>query len=205
MTFIYGYLFYYFSALIGHSIGYHRYFAHRAFATTPVLEIVMLFFGLICGGRSPLMWAAVHRMHHSKSDTSDDPHSPIYVGMWKVLTSRFKVNYVPRKYLIDLLKNKRIMFFHKYGKYLHLTYAIIFLFLGIEYFFIFVAIPFIMSWISFGFLNYFAHRNGKPEDVVWLNLFAPGEAWHKSHHNKPMSIRLHKYDIAGVLIERIFT
>ena len=48
MFIFYGYIFYYFAALIGISIGYHRYFTHRSFKTTPHLEIVMLFLGLIC-------------------------------------------------------------------------------------------------------------------------------------------------------------
>lgn len=206
MWLIYGYFFYYISALLGHSIGYHRYFSHRSFTTNKYVEIVFLFFGLICGGRSPLMWAAVHRMHHSNSDTEHDPHSPIFVGSFKVLTSRFKVKFVPKKYLADLIKNPRIMFFHRYGKYIHLFYAvIIFILLGFNFFIIFVVMPFVLSWFSFGFLNYFAHRNGEPEDVVWLNLFAPGEAWHKTHHKSPRATSLNKFDIAGFIIEKILT
>lgn len=205
MLLLYGYLFYYVSALIGHSIGYHRYFSHRSFTTSKFAEVVMLFFGLICGGRSPLMWAAVHRMHHSKSDTDEDPHSPIFIGVWKVITSRFKVTYIPRKYLADLLKNPRVMFFHTYGKYIHITYAMIFLLIGWQYFIIFVMFPFLLAWFSFGLLNYFAHKNGQPENVVWLNFFAPGEAWHKTHHNSPRATSLHKFDIAGFIIERILS
>ena len=53
--------------------------------------------------------------------------------------------------------------------------------------------------------NYFAHKDGKPANVPLLNFIAPGEGWHKNHHDKPMSIKLHKYDIAGFIIERIFT
>lgn len=203
MTLLYGYLFYYICALIGHSIGYHRYFSHRSFTTSKFIEVLLLFFGLIAGGRSLLMWAAVHRMHHSKSDTEQDPHSPKFVGMWKVITSQFEVGYIPRKYLVDLLKNPRVMFFHRYGKYIHLTYAAIFLALGINYFIVFVFAPFVLAWISFGLLNYFAHKDGQPENVLWLNLFAPGEAWHETHHKKPMATKLHKFDIAGFIIERI--
>jgi fatty-acid desaturase len=68
---LYGYIFYYVAALVGISIGYHRYFTHRSFKTSMYVETIMLFFGLICGGRSALTWAAVHRIHHSKSDTED--------------------------------------------------------------------------------------------------------------------------------------
>lgn len=205
MTILYGYIFYYFAALIGISIGYHRYFTHRSFTTTPYIENLMLFLGLICGGRSALTWAAVHRMHHAKSDTAHDPHSPVYKGAWNVLTSKWTVDYIPKKYIVDLIKNPRIVWFHKYGKYVHLLYAMTMLALGVNFFIVFVAVPFILSWFGFGMLNYFAHKNGKPADVPILNLLAPGEGWHKQHHLKPMATSLHKYDIAGVVIERFFT
>ena len=51
-------------ALTGITRGYHRYFSHKEFKTTPIIEIVMLYCGLLCGVRSPLTWAGVHRMHH---------------------------------------------------------------------------------------------------------------------------------------------
>ena len=204
MTLLYGYIFYFIAALIGISIGYHRYFTHRSFNTNKLFETGFLILGLICGGRSALTWAAVHRMHHAKSDTIDDPHSPIYKGAFKVLTSNWKVDYIPKRYIIDLLKNPRVVFFHRYGKYIHLLFVITTLIISFELFLIFIVIPFILSWLGFGMLNYFAHRQGKPIDVAFLNLIAPGEGWHKQHHLKPMAVRLHKYDIAGICIERFF-
>lgn len=204
MTLLYGYLFYYVVALIGISIGYHRYFTHSSFKTSVIAEYVMLFFGLICGGRSALTWAAVHNMHHAKSDTPTDPHSPKYAGKLKVLFSRWHVDYIPKKYIVTLLRNPRILFFHRYGKYIHLTYATIMLLFGIKYFLIFVVSPFVFAWIGFGLLNWIAHYNGKPNDVPIMNLIAPGEGWHKYHHEHPKAHRLNKYDIAGWAIERFF-
>ena len=96
MILLYGYVFYYVAALLGISIGYHRYFTHRSFKTHQVLEYVMLMLGMICGGRSVLTWAAVHRMHHANSDTEEDPHSPIFKGGWNVLASRWRVQTIPR-------------------------------------------------------------------------------------------------------------
>jgi stearoyl-CoA desaturase (delta-9 desaturase) len=204
MTFLYGYIFYYFAALVGISIGYHRYFTHRSFQTTPNLEKIMLFFGMICGGRSALTWAAVHRMHHAKSDTVEDPHSPLYVGVWRVITSRWRVEYIPKKYIADLLKNPRVVFFHRYGKYIHATYSIVMLIGGINLFLIFVVMPYVLAWFGFGLLNWMAHKDGKPANVPIMNIIAPGEGWHLEHHNKPRSKRLHKYDIAGWTIEKFF-
>jgi stearoyl-CoA desaturase (delta-9 desaturase) len=204
MFLIYGYLFYYLAALIGISIGYHRYFSHRTFITSPFLEIVMLFFGQICGGRSPITWAAVHRLHHSTSDTEKDPHSPKYIGALNVLLSKWKVNYIPRKYIKDMLKNHRLVWWHKYGKFVHIVFAIIMFLIGFEYFVVFVVCPFIFSYIGFGLLNWLSHKDGNPIDLPLLNFIAPGEGWHKYHHEHPRSHKLNKFDIAGWLIERIF-
>lgn len=205
MEFIYGYLFYYFTALIGISIGYHRYFTHRSFNTSTILENIMLFFGLICGGRSALTWAAVHRMHHAKSDTEADPHSPVYKGKWNVLLSKWHVDYIPRKYIADLIKNPRVVFFHRYGKYIYVTYASVMFLGGLNWFFIFVVMPFLLSWIGFGLLNWISHKGGEPVDIPLMNFLAPGEGWHKYHHDHPREYILNKYDIAGWTIEKIFT
>lgn len=205
MIVVSGYLFYYAAALIGISIGYHRYFTHRSFKTNTANEVLFLFAGLLCGGRSALTWAAVHRMHHAKSDTEHDPHSPVYKGAWKVLTSKWTVDYIPKKHIVDLIRNPRVVWFHKYGKYLHLFLAVLSLLVSLQLFLAIILIPFVLAWIGFGMLNYFAHKNGEPQNVLLLNFIAPGEGWHKTHHDKPMSTKLHKYDIAGICIERIFT
>ena len=206
MTFVLGYVFYYVAALLGISMGYHRYFSHRSFDASPAAEIVMLFFGQICGGRSAITWAAVHRMHHAGSDTERDPHSPKYKGWLNVLLSKWRVDYIPRKYIADLLKNPRVVFFHRYGNYIHASWAIAILALGgISGFVSFVAMPYVLAYLGFGLLNWLAHTKGEPADIPYANLFAPGEGWHKQHHDRPRDSRLHKYDIAGWTVERLFT
>ena len=71
----------------------------------------MLYCGLLCGVRSPLTWAGVHRMHHAYSDTPKDPHSPKHIGKWRVFLSMYRIKTIPRKFIKDLLKNPRVMFF----------------------------------------------------------------------------------------------
>lgn len=205
MIFLYGYIFYYIAALLGISIGYHRYFSHRSFNTTPAAEYIMLFFGMICGGRSPLTWAAVHRMHHSTSDTPNDPHSPVYVGPWRVISSQWTVKYIPRKYIADLIRNPRLRFFHRYGRYIHIGVALfVLLAFGWKIFLAIIVMPFLLAWFGFGFLNYITHRNGEPEDLPIMNLIAPGEGWHKYHHEHPRAHSLNRFDIAGWTIETFF-
>ena len=204
ITLIYGYIFYYIAALIGISIGYHRYFTHGSFKVNKLVEILFLIFGLICGGRSALTWCAVHRYHHSTSDTEHDPHSPVYQGSLKVIFSQWKLDYIPKRYIVPLMKNPRLRFFHKYGIYIYTAYGLSLLLLGFKTFIIFFVSPLVLSWIGFGLLNYFAHKDREPKDVPFMNILAPGEGWHKTHHDHPKHYKLNKLDIAGVIIERFF-
>src|SRR4051794_12170389 len=59
------------------TIGYHRYFSHRAFKTSRTFQFLL---GCLCClnlQRGPLWWAAIHRHHHRHSDDENDAHSPV--------------------------------------------------------------------------------------------------------------------------------
>src|SRR5262249_50018739 len=64
----------------GVTIGFHRLFAHRSFATSRTVERILMILGCMAGQASPFFWIAVHRLHHRHSDTDDDPHSPYTAG-----------------------------------------------------------------------------------------------------------------------------
>ena len=55
----------------------HRGIAHRAVTIKPAAAIPLRFIIWITTGMRPRQWAAVHRRHHAKVDTVDDPHSPL--------------------------------------------------------------------------------------------------------------------------------
>ena len=173
MIYLLSYIIYYVLVFIGITLGYHRYFAHKQFDATPAQEIIMLSCGLLCGGRDPISWAGVHRMHHRFSDTEYDPHP----NDWRALFSIWKVKSVPKRFVSDLYKNPRVLWFHKYHKRLWIASAILFLPI-IEVWLIIQG----LSWIGFGLLNYFGHKNGKPINRSWLNIIAPFEGNHADHH-----------------------
>ncbi len=59
---------------------YHRYFSHRAFKTSRVVQFLGALVGVASIQRGPLWWAAHHRAHHRHSDTGEDLHSPAQDG-----------------------------------------------------------------------------------------------------------------------------
>src|SRR4051812_8853327 len=61
---------------------YHRYFAHRSYKTSRVMQFLMALLGTSATQKGPLWWAAAHRIHHKYSDTPKDVHSPKQRGFW---------------------------------------------------------------------------------------------------------------------------
>ena len=178
------YIIYMALALTGITRGYHRYFSHKEFKTTPIIEIVMLYCGLLCGVRSPLTWAGVHRMHHAYSDTPKDPHSPKHIGKLRVFFSLYRIKSIPRKFIKDLLKNPRVMFFHNHGKTIWWAHFVItfFIFGSIAIWVNILIIAF--SYIGYGVLNTFGHDLEGPINRLWINAIAPFEGNHRDHHER---------------------
>lgn len=66
---------------VGMSVGFHRYFCHKAFTARPWAQWLMLICGSLACQGSVVFWVALHRHHHVYSDTPKDIHSPIH-GFW---------------------------------------------------------------------------------------------------------------------------
>ena len=197
-----GFLWYQVIAIFGISIGLHRHFAHRQFDVSKIYEVIILFLITLTGARSPLGWIGAHRTHHANADTENDPHSPDIKGFWNIVFNRWTCKNIPRKYIKDVIKNPRIIFFHKYWKHIHLTVAIISLLIGLNFFIAFIVIPYVLGFFGYGFFNAAGHKDYKPRTNFWINILSAGEGFHDVHHNNEKLMRLDKYDISGIIIER---
>jgi stearoyl-CoA desaturase (Delta-9 desaturase) len=63
----------------------HRCQAHRALELHPVVSHFFRFWLWLTTGQVTKEWAAIHRKHHAKCETAEDPHSPVTRGIRKVL------------------------------------------------------------------------------------------------------------------------
>jgi stearoyl-CoA desaturase (Delta-9 desaturase) len=63
----------------------HRCQAHRALDLHAIPSHFFRFWLWLTTGMVTKEWAAIHRKHHAKCETEDDPHSPITRGIKKVL------------------------------------------------------------------------------------------------------------------------
>ena len=63
----------------------HRHQAHRALDLHPLASHFFRFWLWLTTGMVTKEWAAIHRKHHAKCETADDPHSPQVLGINRVL------------------------------------------------------------------------------------------------------------------------
>lgn len=64
----------------------HRHSAHRALELHPVVAHFFRFWLWLTTGMITQQWTAIHRKHHARCETEEDPHSPQTLGLKKVFT-----------------------------------------------------------------------------------------------------------------------
>jgi stearoyl-CoA desaturase (delta-9 desaturase) len=71
--------------IVAVTIFLHRHQAHHALDLHPVASHFFRFWLWLTTGMVTREWVAVHRKHHAKCDTPEDPHSPRVYGIARVL------------------------------------------------------------------------------------------------------------------------
>ncbi|KVE39374.1 DesA family fatty acid desaturase [Burkholderia sp. TSV86] len=71
--------------IVGVTVYLHRCQAHRALDLHPIVSHFFRFWLWMTTGMLTGQWASIHRKHHAKCETEEDPHSPQTRGIWKVL------------------------------------------------------------------------------------------------------------------------
>ena len=72
--------------IFGVTIFLHRHQAHRALDLHPAVSHFFRFWLWLTTGMVTKQWVAVHRKHHAKVETEEDPHSPQVKGIGRVLS-----------------------------------------------------------------------------------------------------------------------
>lgn len=205
----------------------HRSRTHRAVTFHPVLcQFFRAWIFLTNFGVTVKQWVAVHRKHHAKSDTVDDPHSPVIHGVWKVLTKGtllYRVaardNALVKTYGVgieDDWMDRNVYTPHRYRGALAFLIAEVLLFGPVDGSLLWLFQVTLMPLWAAGFINGIFHcvgyRNTDTKDesrnfVPWGILFCGAEL-HNNHHANPgsakTSMRWWEFD-AGWLAIRILT
>lgn len=193
---------------------YHRYFAHRAFKTTRLLQFIFALAGASAVQRGPLWWAAHHRLHHAHADKETDEHSPGRQGFFWSHLGWFlsRRNFMTRLDRIrDFARYPELRFIDRFDILVPVTLAISLLAFGAAWGSLFpesgtsawqmmiwgfVISTLMLYHVTFT-INSLAHAVGRrrfntPDNSRnnWLlALLTFGEGWHNNHHHYPASVR----------------
>ncbi|HMX16857.1 MAG TPA: fatty acid desaturase [Rhodocyclaceae bacterium] len=194
--------------IAGVTIYLHRHQAHRALDLGPVPSHFFRFWLWLTTGMITKEWAAIHRKHHAKCETAEDPHSPQVLGINRVLWGGVFL-YVKESHNRetmeryghgtpdDWLERRLYTPLHKVGIFAMLALDLV----------LFGALPGVliwvvqMAWIPFwaaGVINgvghywgyrSFACRDASTNILPW-GILIGGEELHNNHHAYATSAKL---------------
>ena len=202
----------------------HRSQAHRALTFHPVVSHFFRAWLWMTTGMETKVWVSIHRKHHAKCETHEDPHSPQVLGLKMVLLEGAELY---RKEKADKVTQER------YGQgtpndwlekklYSRAPGLGIFILLFIELI-LFGAkgltlwavqmawIPFFAAGIINGIGHFWGYRNFESPDAARnispIGLLIGGEELHNNHHAYPTSARLSlkwfEFDIGWIYIQTL--
>lgn len=191
----------YFIAMFGVTAGYHRYFSHKSFKTSRVVQFILALLGTLSLQKGVLHWAANHRDHHKYSDKPLDLHSPVQRGFWWahmgwIMSDDYNETRWDR--IKDFSPFKELVWLNSYWPIPFIIWcAIVNFTLGFQFLVWGCFISTILGWHATFCVNSLLHVWGKkvyPTDDqsrnnYWLAIPTLGEAFHSNHHYFPSSAR----------------
>lgn len=200
----------------------HRHQAHRALDLGPIPSHFFRFWLWMTTGMVTKQWAAIHRKHHARCETAEDPHSPQVLGIKKVLLEGSELYRAAAK-------DQSIM--DKFGhgtpddwieKNLYTKYSALgvtlmmianLILFGVNGIWIWAVqmiwIPVTAAGIINGIGHYWGYRNYDCEDastnVFPWGILIGGEELHNNHHTFGTSAKLsskwYEFDIGWMYIQ----
>jgi fatty-acid desaturase len=183
----------------------HRYSAHRALELHPVLKHFFRGWLWLTTGMVTREWTAIHRKHHAKCETEDDPHSPQVFGIRKVLlegAELYKAGKTPEtveqygKGCPDDWIERNVYSHSVWG--VSVMMAIDLLLFGAAGLAVWAVqmlwIPFFAAGVINGVGHWWGYRNYECTDaatnIVPWGILVGGEELHNNHHTYPNSAKL---------------
>jgi stearoyl-CoA desaturase (delta-9 desaturase) len=200
----------------------HRHQTHRALDLHPVVSHFFRLWLWLTTGMKTKEWVAIHRKHHAKCETADDPHSPQIVGINRVLWGGVFL-YVRESHQRETMERYGHLTpddwleRNVYSKYVLLGLTLT----GIADVILFgfvpgalilltqiVWIPFWAAGVINGIGHYTGYRNWETADastnILPWGILIGGEELHNNHHAFILSARLsnkwYEFDIGWMYI-----
>jgi len=199
----------------------HRHQAHRALELHALPSHFFRFWLWVSTGMQTKAWAAIHRKHHAKCETDDDPHSPQTRGLKEVFWRGAELYRAEAKNAETLSKyghgtpNDWVEN-HVYSRFpwqglglMLIVNLILFGAVGLTVWAVqMIWIPVTAAGIINGVGHYWGYRNFEAHDAStnispW-GIIIGGEELHNNHHTYPTSAKLsvkpYEFDIGWLYI-----
>ncbi|MEO5907765.1 MAG: fatty acid desaturase [Ginsengibacter sp.] len=201
------FFFHWFFSLFFHSFFLHRFASHQMYTTSKRWEKTFYFLTWFVQGSSflvPRAYAVMHRMHHTYSDTEQDPHSPhFFKDIWHMMLHtaqifrafvtgknlpdpQFTKEYIPVWNKLDKIGNHWLTRLAFGGLYL----AFYIFFAPNFWWFLLLPIHFLMGPIQGAIVNWFGHKLGysnfdngdQSKNTTPFGIIMMGELLQNNHH-----------------------
>ena len=208
--------------IAGVTIFLHRHQSHRALELSPLPSHFFRFWLWLTTGMVTKEWAAIHRKHHAKCETPDDPHSPQIKGLNRVLWGGVFLYVKEARNAETMLRYgqgtpddwlERNLYtpYHKLGIVLMLAIDIALfgaapgaLIWGVQM----IWVPFWAAGVINGIGHFWGYRNFASADastnIIPWGLLIGGEELHNNHHAYATSAKLsnkwYEFDIGWLYI-----
>ena len=199
----------------------HRAQAHRALELHPIPAHFFRFWLWLTSGMVTKEWVGIHRKHHAKCETKDDPHSPVAHGLKTVLLTGSELYRAEAKNQATLAKygqgtpddwiERKLYTGHSVlGVSLMLIIdLLLFGAIGLTVWAVqMIWIPITAAGIINGLGHWWGYRNFEAPDastnVSPWGIVIGGEELHNNHHTYPTSAKLsvkpYEFDIGWAYI-----
>lgn len=184
----------------------HRHSAHNSLDLHPALAHFFRFWLWLTTATVTKEWTAIHRKHHATTETEDDPHSPVVLGLKKVLTQGAEVyaEAVTPETLERFGKRtpedwvERNVYTRHRALGITLMAVINLALFGVHGIWIWAVqmmwMPIWAAGVVNGVGHYFGYRNFECRDnarnIVPWGVLVGGEELHNNHHTYPNSSKL---------------
>lgn len=202
----------------------HRAQAHRALELHPSVSHVFRFWLWLTTGMVTKEWTAIHRKHHARVETKEDPHSPVQAGIKNVLLRGYEL-------YRDEAKNQETL--DRFGEgtpddwlernlyagrsvlgvsLMLIINMILFGMVGVAMWALQMAwMPFFAAGVINGIGHYWGYRNYEVKDasrnITPIAFFLGGEELHNNHHafatSAKFSAKWWEFDIGWMVIRTL--
>jgi stearoyl-CoA desaturase (delta-9 desaturase) len=210
--------------ILGVTVYLHRCQAHRALELHPIVSHFFRLWLWMTTGMVTKQWTAIHRKHHAKVETVDDPHSPQVRGILQVLGKGAEMYRKESKDQATLERygegtpddwmERNVYTSHSALGIMIMLGLDLLLFgtIGLSIWAIQMAwIPFFAAGVVNGVGHFWGYRNFESPDasrnISPIGFFIGGEELHNNHHtyatSAKFSVKWWEVDMGWVLIRTL--